>query len=639
MKNVRGKGRLLPKYGSYSEDYLHSRGNQAPQVSALAVNGVSQYRKGTLADEVSQGIYRDGSSPTSNEDTTSLNNVVSLSKTAQVLSDGHSGGWGGEGMGNTAMQMPEIYSPLWLTSNLNLPRDRATINAWCRAYYALNPIVHNAIQLHSTYPISKMNIKCSDPKVQQFFEEQIEEIDLMNVCVQIAQEYYNLGEAYPYAVLDQKRGKWSHIVLHNPDFVVVKRVAVAQEPIIMLRPDENLKNIVKSNRPSDIEQRRMLDPNIIDAVKRGQNIQLPEFNISQIARKISPYEIRGTGLTVCCFRWLMLLDKLVENKFVQADNMINPLTLVKIGTDGPEGLHPTHADLEAWRAIFEAQTANKDFKIFTHPGVAIERVGYNQGVIDIQNDLTMCIKLIYTGLQVPSVLMDGGQDTSYANGGVALDVLRQRYLQFRNMLSAWLRRKIFAPIADIQGFYEYKEGKKKLIVPDVEWNHMSLFDVDSYIANLVQLTAGTAGGGEGQPPQRVSNHTLYRSLGLDFEDEQLKLRKEAIASQILLKEQQALTGMSLTSIRSLDEDEDIPDPAGAGTPLVPGVEAPVPGEVPGLLGGPPPAPIPGGIGAAGLPPPGGGLPGLGGPEAAPPGPAGAPPPPGAPPAPPPPPPA
>ena len=122
-----------------------------------------------------------------------------------------------------------------------LPRDRATINAWCRAYYALNPIVHNAIQLHSTYPISKMNIKCSDPKVQQFFEEQIEEIDLMNVCVQIAQEYYNLGEAYPYAVLDQKRGKWSHIVLHNPDFVVVKRVAVAQEPIIMLRPDENLK--------------------------------------------------------------------------------------------------------------------------------------------------------------------------------------------------------------------------------------------------------------------------------------------------------------------------------------------------------------------------------------------------------------
>jgi hypothetical protein len=594
-----------PKYGSFSEDYMRAKDGMAPPVSQYMANSVSSYRRNVLADEVKRGFFSDGSGPT-NDGTTHFANAVPLIKRAQLIGAGGGDGfgtnhWGGSGIGNSVMQVPEIYSPLWLTSNLNLPRDRATINAWCRAFFALWPIVHNAIQLHSTYPISKLNIKCSDPKVGEFFNEMVEDLDLMNVCIQVAQEYYCLGEAYPFADYDTSRGTWSRIVLQNPDFVVVKRTAVATDPIIMLRPDENLKNIVKSNRPADVEQRRQLDPGIIDAVRRGQNIQLPSFNISQIARKISAYEIRGTGLPVCCFKFLMLCDKLLENKFVQADNMINPLTLVKIGNDGPEGLHPTAGDLEAWRAIFEAAQSNKDFKIFTHPGIAVERVGYNQGLVDIQNDLTMCIKMIYSGLQVPSVLMDGGQDTSYANGGVALDVLRQRYLAFRNMMGLWLKRKIFEPIAKIQGFYKNEGGKKKLIVPDVEWNHMSLFDANDYIQTLVQLTTP---GGEGQPPPRVSNHTLYRSLGLDFDDEQLKLRKEAIANAIAMKEAASLKTMTLEEIRGLNEEEDIPEPKQGEQ-----AEEPLPGESPAALPGAPPVPE--------GPPPGGlgGLPGLGGPPA------------------------
>ena len=39
----------------------------------------------------------------------------------------------------------------------------------------------------------------------------IEEIDLMNICVQIAQEYWLLGEAFVYAELDEGKGKWSRL--------------------------------------------------------------------------------------------------------------------------------------------------------------------------------------------------------------------------------------------------------------------------------------------------------------------------------------------------------------------------------------------------------------------------------------------
>ncbi len=958
---------------SNSEQFLQNR-SVIPQVSALMANDVSHVRKEILSNEVSEGLFRDGSSsPNKNNGLTYHSHVTSSSsgfkKNAQIVSS--SGNYSGSG--GTVKQMPEVYSPLWLNSNLNLPRDRATINAWCRSFFALNPFVHNAISLHSTYPISKLNIKCPNKDIEKFFNDMIEEIDLMNVCVQIAQEYWLLGEAFVYAELDENRGKWSRLVINNPDYMIVKRTVMADEPVIMLRPDENLKKIIFSNRPGDIEQRKQLNNQIIDSVKRGENIQLDNFNVTHLAKKISPYEIRGTGLPVCIFRQLMLFDRLRESKFAQADSMINPVTLVKIGGDGPENLHPTFADIEAWRDVFECHdedteiltkngfkkfnevisyeenngiisnikpkqdieiacfnssnekleyheplnaslynyngdmyhfsnkkidikvtpnhkmwisnkgyeynghrsrrksiwhewkkieakdislsdysrfrsqlkwdgkdniefidvcgkqvpvelyleflgyllsegclytdnksqytvgicqtfkkyqkemfeciekftkclgktfsskvnkiqercpnsknsniwegiisgkelynffkkevgningetkaqykhipknildfsprlleillqalvygdgsivkhndktkelyyyttskqlandiyeivfkcgyapllsikdkenytnrkdhkrlplyiiswsttnngnfplvyktyrnsktkekhnilklekyngkvwcfevptglfvtrrngkitiqgnsaAADKDFKIFTHSGVSIEKIGSGSGIYDISGDITQLIKEIYIGLEVPSVIMDGGSgDVSYANGGVSLDVLRQRYMQFRNMMSVFLRRKIFAPISKIQGFYDYSDGEKQLIVPEVDWNHMSLFDAGDYINTLVTLTQV-----QGQDPPRAALHTLHRSLGLETEDENRKIRKEAIQAAISRKERMALDALDLLSLRALDDEDEIPEPtkpAGeAGTSEV------VPGQVP-----------------------------------------------------------
>jgi hypothetical protein len=603
-----------------SEQFMTER-STVPQVSAIMANSVSQTRRQAISDEVEAGFFRDGSPSRHNENALTANAVVTSSvgikKYAQAVSSGGGGMFHGA-HGDTVKQTPEVYSPLWLNSNLNLPRDRATINAWCRSFFALNPFVHNAICLHSTYPISKLSIKCPNKDIEKFFNDMIEEIDLMNICVQIAQEYWLLGEAFVYAELDEGRGRWSRLMIQNPDYMIVKRTVVANEPIIMLRPDENLKKIIFSNRPTDIEQRKQLNNHIIDSVKRGENIPLDNFHVSHLARRISPYEIRGTGLPVCIFRQLMLFDKLRESKYAQADNMINPLTIVKIGS---ADYKPTFADIEAWRAVFEEAQYDKDFKIFTHEGVDVVRVGYGQGIYDISGDITQIIKEIYVGLQVPPVLMDGGADTTYANGGVALDVLRQRYMQFRNMMGQWLKRKIFAPISKLQGFYDYSGGEKQLIVPEIDWNHMSLFDAGDYIQGLVTLTQGDGAA------KRASLHTLYRSMGLEYEDEQRKIRREAIQDAINEKEKAALKSMDLNALRALDDEDEISEVEGSQAAA--GADATLPGEVPG---GPPPpdagmpglmGPPPGGPGPGAPPPPSGPPAGGPGPEAPPP-----PPPPG-----------
>jgi hypothetical protein len=246
-------------------------------------------------------------------------------------------------------------------------------------------------------------------------------------------------------------------------------------------------------------------------------------------------------------------------KFAQADNMVNPMTLIKIGSDE---FRPTPTDLEAWRNVFTEAQYDKDFKIFTHNAVTVERVGYGQGIYDTSGDVTQLTKELFIGLMVPSVIMDGS-DTTYATGSVALDVLRQRYMQFRNMLGAWLKRKIFAPISKLNDFYEYIDGEKKLIVPEIDWNHMSLFDMSDYIQNLSTLATGEGAA------KKISLQTLYRSLGVDYEDEQRKIRYEDIQDAIRTREIQSLANYPLNQLRALTPRDEIDE----------FTEEPLPGEV------------------------------------------------------------
>lgn len=990
-------------------------GEALPIVTPKMASSVSQERREELEQEILAGKFQSPEhtikKDAAGDQRSVLGNISfipGIQKKAQTFTGSFEGNLGGgstgngyRGSGGSGILTPDVYSPLWLQSNMNLPRDRASINSWCRSYMALNPIVQNAISLHSTYPISKLNIKCKDAKANAFFENMIDEIDLMNVCVQIAQEYWTLGEAFVYAELDEGAAKWSRLLIQNPDYVIVQRSAIAGEPVISLRPDENLRRIVTSNRQSDIVQRQQLNPAVVEHIRKGENIPLSNFYVSHLARRISPYDGRGTGLPVSCFRQLMLMDMLrecysddtevltsdgfkyihdilevstdcnpnpkyvnglvtnengiegvlklkdgikvaclnpdtdeieyhipeefymsryqgemyhfsgkkvdclvtpnhkmwakkkkhkvgfgnwekveanqfdkaywwkfkcsakwtgkteeninicgyevpmnlylevlgylisegciyssqskfrnhtkatydnrivlsqcsdnnkhikfkeafdkfaeylnvtckslyrvVENtfpknlgvvcktnmwqgticnkdltkyflniigdgdmsyshnkyiprdilelcpqqlkilldalvagdgsiqinetskgfrystiskqladdvyevvwkagyapniivsvaekgfgtvteyivtwsttsygrepnvlggkyarenkirnnngggatvnkeqydgvvwcltvptglfvtrrnhklsihgncKFAQAQDMVNPITLVKVG-GGTDQYKPTPVDLEAWREIFAQAYADKNFKIFTHDGVSVERVGASQGIYDIGPDITQLIKEIYIGLMVPQVIMDGGGDVTYANGGVTLDVLRQRYMQFRNMLAAWLRRKIFAPISKINDFYEYKNNEKILIVPEVEWNHMSLFDAGDYVQNLTQLVT--------QEPKKVSVQTLYKSLGLEYEEEQRKIRQETIDMVIHAKELESLQQMQLNELRSLTPEKQIEE---VQQNALPG-ESPF--EAPGLSGGM----------GGGLPGMGGGLPGM-----------------------------
>lgn len=476
---------------------------------------------------------------------------------------------------------PEVYSPLFQLANLNLPRDRVTMNAWNRVFYDTHPIVRNAINLHSSYPISKINITCKNKKVQQFFMEMAEKIDLYSVVYGAALEFWKMGESFPYAELDENMGIWSRITILNPDFIHVKKSIIGNHSQVSLRPDSGLVRMVNSNLPADVAMKKYIPQHIIDYVKKGMNIPLDDFNISHLKLLSSPYDIRGTSIIVSIYKDLMLYDKLRESKFAQADGMINPLTLVTLGGDGD--YRATQSDIEAFKQVLEEAQYDKDFKIVTHSGVKIERSGYSGATMDISADISHIVENIYAGLMTPKALMDQ-ESATYASSSVGLDVLRQRYDVFRNMIKKWLERKIFAPICELQDFFEYKDGEKRLLVPTIDWNHMNLYDMNDYVQQI-----GTYVGNK-----QVSLQTLHRSLGLSYEDERRRIREEMIDDQIFSKEQQILGGMRLSEIKGLDPTSGIQEPPEGTQGAASGQEAG--GGLPGMeggMGGPPPGGAPG----------------------------------------------
>jgi len=553
-----------------------------PKVSPTMYHEVSNVRRDMLEGEVKKGLFKDGSSRSQIDEGTHLGNVLAgtISKQANFESSSHFGNAFKGNSGSALMQNQEMYSPLWLNSNMSLPRDRITINAWCRSFYALNPIVQNAINLHSTYPIGRMDIRCHNKEVENFFNEMIEEIDLINTIIQMSQEYWLLGETFPMGELDQSAAKWSRFVIQNPDYMIVKRSVIPGEPNIFMKPDENLKRVCSSNAPSDISQRQSLDPTIVNYVKRGQNIPLDNYYVSHLARKISPYETHGVGLPVCIFRNLQLFDQIYESKFAMAEEMINPWRIFKIG-GGNSDFRASPVDLESWRQTVEQAAANKNYKIFTHDAVSIETIGAGQGIYDTSGDIDRLLKFMYAGLFVPQIVIEGGGDITYANGGISLEVLRNRYMQFRNMIAAWIKRKVFAPIAKLNDFYDTIDGKKKLIIPEVEFNRMQMFDLNDYIQNIKDLSGDQ---------KRVSVHTLYNCLGLDWETEKNRIRQEDIEEAIRKKEKESLESMGLSALRALGPDSEIPE---MKTELSSGMETPSSSGagLPGMdMGTPPPPP-------------------------------------------------
>ena len=426
---------------------------------------------------------------------------------------------------------PKPFSPFYEESNLMLPRDRREVNAWARHYYATDPWVGNAIDLHSTYPLSAFGVKSDEPEVTKFFNQMLDKLNFSSIIYDIGKEFNIIGEVFPYCELNENSGEWSKIIIQNPDYIEVKSNSLTTS-MISLMPDDELKRLVTSTNPDDIALRSQIDPQVLAYVYAGKNIPLNERYISHLARKNSPYDVRGTSILSRVFKDLMYRDKLREAQFAMADNHITPLKIFKVGTaDGT--YRPTSDDLVAFRQMLEEATYDPNFTLVTHPGLEVQYVGSNGVILPLEGEMNQIEDRVLTGLFTSKAFTHSDGPT-YANASVALEVLQQRYVSFRTLIEKWLEIKIFKPICKIQGFERITAGgRKELIKPKVNWDKINLKNNREYQQSLENLVKDN----------KVSLHTMFRALDLSFDEEMEYIDSEIdILKRIAYKLEQPYTG-------------------------------------------------------------------------------------------------
>lgn len=325
-----------------------------------------------------------------------VDQAAGFAKTAAMWSPGYSAIGAMDASPVSRLPMG-AFSPLYQQSNLMLPKDRKTMNAYNRHYYETDYWVGNAIDLHVTYPLGGFEIVSKEREVEKVMNRMAERIDLLTMVLGVGLDYWVYGEAFPYLHWDPREGMWVSGVLYNPDYVDVVRNIFTPKPLISLIPDTELKRLATSTHPKDLLLRDQIPSEIMEYVMRGENIPLSNRNITHIARKTVPHDVRGTSIIQRVWKELMLRDAFREVLFVTAQNHVTPLKIYKVGSREKE-YFPTQEELMYWQGIIEEAQNDPNFSLITHDAFDVQYIGASGYIIDVTGYLKLIEEYVLTGL-------------------------------------------------------------------------------------------------------------------------------------------------------------------------------------------------------------------------------------------------
>jgi hypothetical protein len=301
---------------------------------------------------------------------------------------------------------PTFNDPRYSFTTLSIPTDLRTLNGLYRFFDDTDPIVGNAIRLHTEFPLAGYGFStCGDPGIQAHFEEMWDRIHGDQLLFDLGLEYWRIGNVFLFGAWNEVDFMWDQFAVLNPDYVTVDSTWLNQKPLIKLQPDEALKRIVSSGQPKFLYNQ--LSPEIIKYVRLGQEIPLDPNNTFFIAHNKAPYENLGKSIIKRILKMLIYEDRLNMANFSIATRQVIPITVVKLGD-------PASVEEDHFVTYLENdQLKIKTFKqmwddydgvvIFCGKGKEVKDVSkYNLKVISLKEDGTQVWNLIESILRYPT---------------------------------------------------------------------------------------------------------------------------------------------------------------------------------------------------------------------------------------------
>lgn len=489
---------------------------------------------------------------------------------------------------------PQFYSPLHTPQNWQIPIRRREIYQWCSYWYENDTKVGSAIDFYSTFPMNGFETQCHDFTIKKYFDHLNKKLNLDFWVKMISQQYYIFGDVFPFLeiecpechgrgvtedgeICEHEGGSFRRLVVLNPHWIDVQTTVLADEPVVTLVPDDELKRIVWHKQPPEIYNR--IPPHIRSLILSGRPIPLSNECVSHIRYNPYPFSTYGISPIRRLFKTLMYRDKLMTAQWIVSERLILPIRIVKVGdVDRPAG----PSDIADIQQQLASVANDPNLTLVTHHALEYDWHGTNGKVLQLSNEYDLINKELLQGLMINEALLSG-EMAGYASAAIGAESLIQRIESWRLDLGRWIEDKIYKPVAKMKGFIDEDAskdlGEEVYIYPKILWNDLNLRDDTQQKQLWLQL----------YERQVMSMQSLCEKFNLDYDQEVERIRLETASQQF---GQQAPGG-------AMGAMGGMPPMGGAEMGGAPPMGGPAPGAPPppGMagpeMGGMPAGPMPG----------------------------------------------
>jgi len=431
--------------------------------------------------------------------------------------------------GSAITSAPIFYDIRYFTPDkFYFPRDEREANSVWRLIYERDPVVGAAIDLYAEFAWGEFDLLgIDDPYVKGIYEAMVDSLNLLARLPDITKDFLILGKAIPHLVFSERDGYWKYLLLHDPNALKITFIPVlGAEPIIDLKPNDELRKILNSPDPRIRKIVERLSPSLRHAIQAGMPIPLDNIYVSYIARRIQSSDLKGTSLLTRIYRMLMYEDFLMNAALAVAQRNAVPLRLFKLG-DPETGWFPTPDDEEAFAELLSIAEADPLAALIFHRGVEVEYVGVSDKFWKLSGEWDFIEELKLLGLGVSKSFLVG--EASFASAVAGLQTFVQRVAALRMKIEKeWLLPKVFATVAKINGFYKRKQSEldhririkkeeKDLIIPHIRWKRSLEPTQETSILSVWESL---------HEKGLISDRTLLAGAGLNIDVERDNIKEE-----------------------------------------------------------------------------------------------------------------
>jgi very-short-patch-repair endonuclease len=299
-------------------------------------------------------------------------------------------------------------------------------------------VVHNSepkvaagIDFYSQFPINGMKLVWPDgithskplshyEKLLRFYDREVKRLDLVNILKQISSEYFMLGDVFVHTDIgcstchgspvnpltgetcNHPGGTISRVKILNPDWIEVVDTIFADEPKIVMIPDDQIIRIVSTRQPKDIYDR--LPEKLKQLIMAKKPIPLSSRVVSHIKHMPVPYGTYGTSLLRRLFTTLAYKTKIMTANWIVAERLIIPIRVVKIGSDTRPA---SPADIAEANQMLSVVANDPNLTLVTHHNFNYEWYGASGKILQLGQELEHIDKEMLDGLMLNQALLNG----------------------------------------------------------------------------------------------------------------------------------------------------------------------------------------------------------------------------------------